>query len=148
MDELSNTQTDFSLEPVDFSLEVRMMEERRLLEMGVIPAITMDNLIAFAYMQPDVKAANILVSGLTEETADKPISFTFQIQVRKPLRYRLAMWGLRKQTLLGKLVFVLMAYLGAPIGIGRVIETGAKRYLQDKFVIKAEIHTGSFPKNT
>jgi hypothetical protein len=118
-------QPENTLPELDTSLSQRRAGEEWLIGIGAMPQITAEQLLLFAYSVPGVLGSTTVNAKLPQGEEDKSVvpSFTYLIDLevsveipRKEARmYRLAMWGLCRGTVLGKIIYLIAVKLGAPI---------------------------------
>lgn len=120
--------------------ESRYLEELFLLELGQIPKITVDTLLAYAYMQKGVVQANIEIDmDLPNEMRQPKVKIV--MQVKQKIRYKLAVLGLRTGGILGKSLYILMTLLGAPTYAGNAVKALASNYLPAKYQVDVQVET-------
>jgi hypothetical protein len=118
---------------LDF-LRQDIWNEHFQLQMGIVPATTVNKLFRIAYQLPWVKRVNIAVHRDPNVENALP-SFEYQVEIKQKVRYGLAAWGARRGGILGRLVQLVMVKLGAPLGIDAYIQNAAYSYLPAGYVV-------------
>jgi hypothetical protein len=112
-------------------------------EMGIPLTHTIDTLLGYAYMQKQVQQANLeLPTPEHYEAGGKPFA-RYVIEVKAKRRYRIAQWGMNRGGVLGKLVYLVMGWLGSPNQLARTLVTLGRGYLPPSYTVTCEVVTSS-----
>lgn len=113
-----------------------------LLDVGLVSSVTIDNLLAYAYMQYSVENVTLEIFKDDEHQGAAPV-ITYKIQLKKPWnkRYKALRNHAKSGGLWAKWRIIRLMKSGTP-AVGQIeeeITKTAKSYLPPKYAVKVEI---------
>lgn len=132
MEEFTNMLDEYLLK--------QQVETMLLLQMGQLPKVTANTLLAYAYSQKSVVRCNLTFDRDLDNNMQSP-KIIYDIEIKEKIRYGIAKWALNKGGFFGKLLCLVMIRLGAPMSLQEYVRGLASSILPAPYKVEVRIRT-------